>query len=337
MPYVVYPPTLPAPMRWVGVPRERRAVSTLPGNTQHRNRSRDQLQDIEAFWTYEPEQMATFEAWYETDLVKGQRWFEVVVLGAGGWIARVVRFRTGSLRREHVAFGIYRVSARLEQRGRAQPPLYVPPLVVNSSSGTGFSPTLPERNVGDGILLWAMGTDSVAGEPTMDEAWGTQIGTEDNSDSSMQMKVWGRRATGTVDDEALGWTNVGGPAEGCWITMVIPTPGDHFPVDFSLRKIQNHEPGNIWDPDAINTGDARWIYIVAAMGLFSNVSGWSITADPPGYTGVFSVIYPRGVNSKAQMRVAYKEVLGGYENPGAFTAGGSVANGLIGLGIQLSE
>jgi hypothetical protein len=119
---IVYPASLPAPQRWIGVPRERRALSAQPGNTQLRGRSRDLLQDIDAQWIYEPEQMEVWRAWFDDTLIKGQRWFALTILGAGGWISRTVRFRTGSVRREHVSHGVFRVSARLEQRGRSAPP-----------------------------------------------------------------------------------------------------------------------------------------------------------------------------------------------------------------------
>jgi hypothetical protein len=119
---IVYPVGLPAPTQWVATPRERRASSALPGNTQLRGRSRDQITDVEASWIYSPDEMGEWRTWYEDTLLYGMRWFAIEAPGAGGWIDRVCRFRTGTVRREFLARGYFRVSARLEQRGRTVAP-----------------------------------------------------------------------------------------------------------------------------------------------------------------------------------------------------------------------
>jgi hypothetical protein len=119
---IVYPVALPAPTQWVATPRERRASSSLPGNTQLRVRSRDQITDVEASWIYSPDEMGEWRTWYEDTLLYGMRWFAIEAPGAGGWIDRVCRFRTGTVRREFLARGYFRVSAQLEQRGRSVAP-----------------------------------------------------------------------------------------------------------------------------------------------------------------------------------------------------------------------
>jgi hypothetical protein len=116
---IVYPVGLPAPTQWTATPRERRASSALPGNTQLRGRSRDQITDVEASWIYSPDEMGEWRTWYEDTLLYGMRWFAIEAPGAGGWIDRVCRFRTGTVRREFLARGYFRVSARLEQRWRS--------------------------------------------------------------------------------------------------------------------------------------------------------------------------------------------------------------------------
>jgi len=120
---IAYPTGLPAPHRWAAVPRERRASSTLPGNASHRPRTRDALQDIEATWFYSAAEMAAWVAWYDTTLLYGQRWFAMRAPGVGGFADRVLRFRTGSVRREAFPRGNFRVSAQVEQRGISAPPL----------------------------------------------------------------------------------------------------------------------------------------------------------------------------------------------------------------------
>ena len=122
MPALVYPLTLPAPSQWQGVPRERRAASSSPGNTQMRNRSRDALHDIDAQWFYTSAEMTIWRAWYEATLLDGVLWFAATVPGAGGWVSRVVKFRTKTLKLEYVGNGVYRVSAQVQQRGISEPP-----------------------------------------------------------------------------------------------------------------------------------------------------------------------------------------------------------------------
>jgi hypothetical protein len=124
---VAYPTSLPGPSRWAAVPLERRAVSSLPGATALRGRSRDAVHDIEAEWRYSATEMATWRVWYEDSLLDGQRWFAATAPGAGGWLGRVLRYRPRTLRREALGNGNFRVSAQLQQRSA----LAVAPSVVD--------------------------------------------------------------------------------------------------------------------------------------------------------------------------------------------------------------
>lgn len=121
-----YPSALPAPLKWDMVPRERRARSGIDGKPATRNRQRDRIVDVQAQWLYTPEQMAVWVPWFETTLVLGLCWWYARLPGPGGWQLRVVHYRTETIRREHVAKGIYRISATLEQRGRFQAPPVLP-------------------------------------------------------------------------------------------------------------------------------------------------------------------------------------------------------------------
>lgn len=116
----IYPASLPVPARWDAVPRERRALSAIPGLPGTRVRGRDRITDAEAEWVYTPEHMAVWRPWYSDDIVLGQKWFVASLPGPGGFVDRLVRFRTETLRLEHAARGIYRVSATMEVRGIAK-------------------------------------------------------------------------------------------------------------------------------------------------------------------------------------------------------------------------
>jgi hypothetical protein len=124
---VAYPSTLPLPQVWAAQGPDRRATSSLPGNTAHRARWRDRVADIEVRWAYTAAQMATWRAWYEDTLLDGQLWFAMRSAGEGGLDDRVFRFRPGSLRRELMGGGVFRVSATLQQRGLGVPPIEVAP------------------------------------------------------------------------------------------------------------------------------------------------------------------------------------------------------------------
>lgn len=119
---IAYPSTLPAPSLWGGQPFDRVARSPLPGNTQLRGRSRDAMQDIDAAWVYAAQEMTTWRAWFECELMDGTRFFSLASPGAGGWIDRAFKFRSNSLRRDPLGNGYFRISAKLQQRGMSAPP-----------------------------------------------------------------------------------------------------------------------------------------------------------------------------------------------------------------------
>jgi hypothetical protein len=120
---IVYPAGLPRMQLWPAVSRERRAVSGGEGiKAAPRARSRDRIADIDAQWFYKPVHMAAWSAWYEDVLLNGTRWFAINAPGPGGWMQRVCRYRTATVRREALPGGHWRVTAQLEQRGRSALP-----------------------------------------------------------------------------------------------------------------------------------------------------------------------------------------------------------------------
>lgn len=119
---IVYPSTLPAPSGWNGTPFERRAASPLPGNTQLRGRWRDALQDIDARWFFTAPEMAIWVAWYEQTLLNGMLWFAATVPGSGGFILRVLKYRTSTVKRTLLGNGVFEVTARMQQRGISAAP-----------------------------------------------------------------------------------------------------------------------------------------------------------------------------------------------------------------------
>lgn len=161
MPAIAYPSALPGPSQWQGVVRERRAASSMPGNTQLRARSRDAIQDIDAAWFYTAAEMSTWRIWYESTLLDGMLWFAATAPGAGGFVQRVLRFRTKSLRQELLGNGVYRVTAQLEQRGLGAAPRASDILFLDNFNGvadTVLSAHTPdEAPAGFG---WAVSVDS---------------------------------------------------------------------------------------------------------------------------------------------------------------------------------
>lgn len=124
MPAIVYPSTLPAPQAgWAAVLRERAVRSAIAGDPKARRRWRDAIADVSpATWTYTPDEMAVWRPWWHETLIDGQLWFQAAAPGAGGVIARVMRFRPASVQVEALGRGIARVTAQLEVRGRSLAP-----------------------------------------------------------------------------------------------------------------------------------------------------------------------------------------------------------------------
>lgn len=155
MPAITYPTTLPPPSQWQGVPRERRAASGLPGNTQLRNRTRDAMHDIDAQWFYTSAEMTIWRAWYETTLLDGMLWFAATAPGPGGWVQRVAKFRTKTLKLEYVGNGVYRVSAQVQQRGISEAPSFgIDYLLLDNFTGAAGALTGHVPDVAPGGFAW---------------------------------------------------------------------------------------------------------------------------------------------------------------------------------------
>lgn len=160
-----YPESLPGPVQpFPFAPRERRVASPMEGLTQLRGRSREQIVDARGVrWRYTPAEMEVFRNWWKSDLVDGLLWFDVMLPGFGGWQQRMARFVSGS-RREHLAAGIYEVTADLEINGSRVPPRPRPVLLMHWDGdfvdSTGITTFAPEGS----------GYDFVAGEPGFGQA-----------------------------------------------------------------------------------------------------------------------------------------------------------------------
>ncbi len=125
----IYPEGLPAPVRWDANARERRARSSIPGRPEARQRSAYRLLDVSAEWVYSAEQMAVWRPWFQETLSFGLQWFTASLPGYGGWLDRPARYRPNTLKLEHIASGIYRVSIDLEVRQARIVPPPIPPEV----------------------------------------------------------------------------------------------------------------------------------------------------------------------------------------------------------------
>jgi hypothetical protein len=119
---IVYPASLPGPVRQPRRAAERRALSTGPGPLQARSRSRDWLADHELEFVFTPAEMAEFLAWWEDPLQHGGAWF-----AAHAWpsadpaVGGVYQFQ-GGVRTVHRGLGVQRVQATAQERGRGVDP-----------------------------------------------------------------------------------------------------------------------------------------------------------------------------------------------------------------------
>lgn len=124
MGWIVYPPDLPGPAPGTLAPRGRRAGSSLDGAPQSRARQRDVAGGQQQLsWTYTPEEMTIWRAWYETTLSQGRYWFAAYLPGLRGLKRpKLVRYLTKS--EQLLGNGLYRVTATLEMRAYLPEALY---------------------------------------------------------------------------------------------------------------------------------------------------------------------------------------------------------------------
>lgn len=143
---LVYPSTLPSANSWEETPVERRAASQLRNPAElHRNRSRDYGATVSADWVYDATAMATWKAWYDSDLAGGLRWFSVTKIpGSTGFSAtRVARYQPDSVKLTYLAPGVFRVSAQLDIRGAGlNPIIYDYKRLLGQIVLTGYTPTV---------------------------------------------------------------------------------------------------------------------------------------------------------------------------------------------------
>jgi hypothetical protein len=196
---IVYPAGLPRMQLWPTVARERRAVSGGEGiKDAPRARSRDRIADIDAQWFYKPAHMAVWSPWYENTLLNGTRWFAINAPGPGGWQQRVCRYRTGTVRREALPGGHWRVTAQLEQRGRGVDPSVAqfPEIVdtattLSASLSTSHSVAVPAVESGDLLLMEVV--PDLAATVTTPSGW-TLLGTVADGGSAVRLSMFSRYA-----------------------------------------------------------------------------------------------------------------------------------------------
>ena len=71
---------------------------------------------VSASWMYSAAEMAVWLPWFSTTLVSGQKWFAAYVPGAGS-TARIIKYATGSVKRNHLGNGVFVITAQMELRG----------------------------------------------------------------------------------------------------------------------------------------------------------------------------------------------------------------------------
>jgi hypothetical protein len=221
---VVYPASLPGPSSWVVQGPDRRASSSLPGNAAHRARWRDRIVNVEAQWLYAADEMATWRAWYEDVLLYGQRRFAATVPGAGGFVERVLRHRTSSVRREALGNGTYRVSATLEQRGRAVAPVLPDWSITRTDTWLYKTEATPDANNGEYPL-----TDFD------DSAWASGVASIGSASGTTYVSGWPVGSTTVVDAYPT--------VQELWLRKhtVVPIAGD-----VQVDVVNDDNGGSLW-------------------------------------------------------------------------------------------
>jgi hypothetical protein len=319
---IVYPAGLPRMQLWPAVSRERRAGSGGEGiKAAPRARSRDRIADIDAQCVYNPAQMAVWAAWYEQTLLNGARWFAIKAPGPGGWLQRVCRYRTATVRREPLGGGQWRVSAQLEQRGRSQLPSIV---AIDATVGydAGGMALPPNASASSALILFVLHT--LADTPTVDASWGVPVLNPSDSSGSWRLSVYFK--TGGIAGAVAG----AGLLQ--WAIVAINGIDDpHFPYDNvftppqSNSTLDNGGSGGV-SVQGITYSPAADAYALVATFIFAPDTGGAVlTGDPPGYTNLAAQsrpydvpLFPSGTEQyNAQIRIAYKLLSAAVaENPG---------------------
>lgn len=116
-PAVTYPASLPNPTRWTVKPRERNQLSRIrEPSDRSRNRGGNWAGIVSAEWMYLADEMEVWHPWYETNLVKGQKWFVMYAPTARGWVLIEVRYLLDTMRRDYMGNGVFRIASDVEVR-----------------------------------------------------------------------------------------------------------------------------------------------------------------------------------------------------------------------------
>jgi hypothetical protein len=340
---IVYPAGLPRMQLWPTVPRERRAGSGGEGiKAAPRARSRDRIADIDAQWFYKPAHMAVWAPWYEATLLNGTRWFAINAPGPGGWMQRVCRYRTGTVRREALPGGHWRVTAQLEQRGRSALPVvhggFIGIVQGATEDGDGGTAVAPPSGAAAGDALVLAVVRLVGVTFGISAGW-TLIDTGQDSSGGLRIELYGRIADGTSADIAT-YTVSDWPT--MYLMAALRTPDDaNFPAGMEEDTDYNI---NLAGVGACNGGgitkDTSAEQFALVIGFFESTvggAGMVLTAPPAGYTQAanqtmgFSIL---GTPFNCQMLAGHRTFTGQSEDPSAF-ASPSLDVGGGGTGVAL--
>lgn len=174
-PYI-FPTSLPGPSTGPITPEERRAVSGVPGGPrQFAVRQRDFLGIQRVEWLFRAAEAATFQTWWETDLLFGGAWFEANWPMPNGFSILTVRRFLDAPQWVAVPGGNWRVSAVTEVRGLSLLPGDAAPggLSVGWASPL-FGGTYAHSNSGTGT--WYNGAPVLIYTPTTGPIYAGLIG-----------------------------------------------------------------------------------------------------------------------------------------------------------------
>jgi hypothetical protein len=312
---IVYPASLPRMQLWPTVPRERRAMSGGEGiKAAPRARSRDRIADIDAQWFYKPAHMAVWAPWYEDDLLNGTRWFAINAPGPGGWMQRVCRYRTGTVRREALPGGHWRVSAQLEQRGRGVDPSVAEfPEIVDTATtlspgaSTSHMVAVPAVESGD-LLLMAVVPD-IAATVTTPSGW-TLLGTAADGGGAVRLSLFSQVAASASAASSVAVSLGASVAVSAFVHRVVRhalTPH----LEMTSGSGAAADPPSASPPWGVR--NTLWI---ACCGINHDVS---VTGLPTGYSDdISSGVSGAGTNGTTFSTCA-RPLRAATENPSAFS------------------
>jgi hypothetical protein len=338
----VFPALLPGVSLFDMAAAGQRAQSPPPAHVAQRARTASRWAKARVAWVFEQAELDVFEAWFRSNLKRGSAWFLMRLPStpdSGDPDApcySVCRFPNGYTSPFLVPNG-WRVEADLEIRDTAEC-ARVAGGTIGFTSGDDSSPVLPDgAQAGDALLLYVLHRSGHSFAQDNAAAWPEAYNHLDSSANVLRLRCFTRIADGTADDYDTGFTSSDVAA---WAMASIHGVNDSYFPD-SLVEDRDYKRRSITDLGLV-TKENSANHVALACAFLGNAGGsGTFSSVPAGYTALGDVISftfsQFAMTVTAEMRFAYKLLVGQAEDGGEFEDADSLGSGGAGSVNTLVE